>query len=323
MRIFRTLLFVPGNNERMLARAASAGADAVVIDLEDAVPAGEARTARALARRAVGQLAAAGVPVFVRVHHARSAQAREDVRAAVRPGLTGIVHPKTERAQDLRSLDVLVREFELATKVRPGDIVTLPLIETPRGVLKAEEIVTASDRVAGLSFGAEDYTAALGVRRSVPALAYARGVIVTVAAANGVPAIDTPYPVLRDSEGLHEEAELAHAMGFRGKYVIHPDQVAPVNDIFTPDAAEVRDARRIVAAAEDAARRQRGAIMLDGRMIDAPVVERARATLALAEAIAGGARASRGELTPAAARSAGDGAVLGPRRPARGRTSRL
>lgn len=288
MDILRTLLFVPGNRQRMLERAPRAGADAIVVDLEDAVPKAEKRTARALVRALLPKLAAHGHPVFVRVNNVHSGLARADVMAVVRPGLSGVVHPKTDAPQDLRDLDVLLREAEMKYKIRPGDIRTIPLIESPIAVLRCEEIACASDRVIGLSLGGEDYTAALGVARdaSGAALMHARNVLVTVASAYGLPAIDTPYAGIKDERGLVAEAKLAQSLGFKGKYVIHPDQVAPVNAVFAPTTDDVEYARRVVAAAADAAKRRRGSVALDGKMIDAPIVERASRLIALAEQIA-------------------------------------
>jgi citrate lyase subunit beta/citryl-CoA lyase len=288
MDILRTLLFVPGNRQRMLERAPRAGADAIVIDLEDAVPRGEKRTARALVRTLLPKMTASGLPVFVRVNNVRGGMARDDVMAVVRPGLAGVVHPKTDAPQDLRDLDVLLREAELKHKVRPGDIRVIPLIESPIAVLHCEAIALASDRVMALSLGGEDYTTALGVKRDSngAALAHARGVIATVAAAFGMLAIDTPFADIKDERGLAVEAKLAQSIGFKGKYLIHPDQAAPVNAIFTPSKDDVAYARRVVAAAAQAAKQRRGAVALDGAMIDAPIVARAQGVIALAERIA-------------------------------------
>jgi citrate lyase subunit beta/citryl-CoA lyase len=288
MDILRTLLFVPGTRQRMLERAPRAGADAIVIDLEDAVPGGEKRTARALVRTLLPKLVASGLPVFVRVNNVRGGPARDDVMAVVRPGLAGVVHPKTDAPQDLRDLDVLLREAELKHKVRPGDIRVIPLIESPIAVLHCEAIALASDRVMALSLGGEDYATALGVQRDAggAALAHARGVIATVAAAFGMLAIDTPFADVKDARGLGAEAKLAQSIGFKGKYVIHPNQAAPVNAIFTPSKDDVAYARRVVAAAAQAAKQRRGAVALDGAMIDAPIVARAQGVIALAERIA-------------------------------------
>ena len=286
--VLRTLLFVPGNNERMLQRAPAAGADAIVVDLEDAVPAAEKRAARKLVRAAIGALAAGGRPLFVRVNNVQGGLTRADVMAIVRAGVTGVVHPKTQAAQDLRDLDVLLREAEMANGVRPGDIRVIPLIETPIAVLRCEDIARASDRVDALSVGGEDYTTALGVARDAggAALTHVRNVVVTVAAAYDLFAIDTPYANIKDEAGLIAESKLAQSIGFKGKYVIHPDQIAPVNAVFTPTAEAIAEAQRIVAAAGVAATKRRGAVALDGRMIDAPIVERARRLIARAELIA-------------------------------------
>jgi citrate lyase subunit beta/citryl-CoA lyase len=287
MDILRTLLFVPGSRQRMLERSPRAGADAIVIDLEDAVPRSEKREARVLFRAALPKLAASGRPIFVRINNVHTEMARDDVMGVVRPGLAGVVHPKTEAPQDLRDLDVLLREAEMKHKVRPGDIQSIPLIESPIAVLRCEQIATASDRVVALSLGGEDYTAALGAPRDAGgvSLAYARQVLATVAAAYGMLAIDTPYTDIKDERGLVVEAKLARAMGFGGKYLIHPDQAAPVNAVFSPSKDEIAYARRVVAAAAQAAKQRRGSVALDGRMIDAPIVARAQQVLALADGI--------------------------------------
>jgi len=285
MRLLRSLLFVPANRERMLAKAADAGADAVVLDLEDAVPAAERKAARRLARSAVRQLARAGAVVFVRVNGVPSGETRDDLMAVVRKGLAGVVLPKAEHPQDLRDLDVLLREAEMASKVRPGDVALVPIIESPRGVLRCEQIAQASDRVVALSVGGEDYTAALGVPRGAAALAQLRYTVVTVAAAYELSAIDTPYPDIADRKGLAAEASLVRSMGFAGKYVVHPGQVAAVNRAFSPARGDVAAARRILAAADASGRAGEGSFSVDGRMVDAPVVARARALIALDDAV--------------------------------------
>jgi len=293
VELIRSLLFVPGHRERMLARAASAGADAIVIDLEDAVPLAEKKAARRQTRTALKTLADAGHTVFVRVNSIDSGLTRDDLMALVRRGLAGVVLPKAAHPQDLRDLDVLLREAEMANRVRPGDIATIPLIESPRALLRCEEIARASDRIVALSVGGEDYSAAMGIARD-PAgagLAHLRHVVATVAAAYGLVPIDTPYADLRDAKGLAAETRLVKVIGFKGKYVLHPDQVAAVNRIFTPSREEIAAARRTIAAAQEGVGRGAGAISLDGRMVDPPVVERAHRLLATAAAIK--ARAKR------------------------------
>jgi citrate lyase subunit beta/citryl-CoA lyase len=287
VELLRSLLFVPGHRERMLARAATAGADAIVIDLEDAVPPAEKKAARRQARTALKTLADAGQTVFVRVNSIDSGLTRDDLMAIVRKGLAGVVLPKAGHPQDLRDLDVLLREAEMANKVRPGDIRTVPLIESPRALLRCEEIARASDRVVALSVGGEDYSAAMGIARDAggAGLAHLRYVVATVAAAYGLIAIDTPYADIRDAKGLAAETRLVKAIGFKGKYVLHPDQVAAVNRAFTPSREEIAAARRTVAAAREGLTHGAGAISLGGRMVDAPVVDRANRLLATAAAI--------------------------------------
>ena len=279
MELFRSLLFVPGNRERMLERAATAGADVLIIDLEDAVPQQEKKAARKLVRSWVPRLAAAGQTVFVRVNGIDTGATRADVMAVVRKGLAGVVLPKAQQAQDLRDLDVLLREAELAAKVRPGDIRTMPIIESARGLLRCEEIALASDRVAALAVGGEDYTTELAVPRTAAALQHIRHAVVQVAVACGVLPIDTPFTDTKDDAGLAKETRAVKAIGFKGKLLIHPGQVAAVNRIFAPSAAEIAEARRIVAAAEQGAAAGRGAVAVDGRMVDAPIVERAHRLL--------------------------------------------
>lgn len=284
--LVRTLLFVPGNRERMLQRAPSSGADVIVIDLEDAVAREEKADARRLVRSSIGTLAQLPPRLFVRVNNVHSGLARNDLMAVVRPGLAGVVHPKTERPQDLRDLDVLLREAEVRNGVRPGDVRVVPLIESPAGLLRCQDIATAIDRVDGLSIGAEDYCASLGVPRDADgiAIAHLRYTVVTVAAALGIFAIDTPWTALDDDTGLRADAGRARAMGFSGKYVIHPGQVATVNDAFSPSADDVAAARRIVAETSRSAR-GRGAMRLDGRMVDDAVLRQARRVIEAADAI--------------------------------------
>jgi citrate lyase subunit beta/citryl-CoA lyase len=287
MLILRTLLFVPAIRPRMLDRASASGADAVVIDLEDAVPPGEKQPARDAAARAIAAWSEAAPPIFVRVNAIDSELTRDDLLSVVRPDLAGVVLPKAADAQDIRDLDVLLREAEMANAVRPGDTAVIPLIESARGVLRCEEIALASDRITALSIGGEDYSNDIGVVRDAggAGLQHIRAVVVQVAAAHGLHAIDTPYADFGDERGLLKDARTAREIGMKGKFVIHPSQIAAVNRVFTPSAAEVTHARRIVDAFERAMAARQGAVSLDGRMVDAPVAERARAVIALADAV--------------------------------------
>ncbi len=280
--VLRSLLFVPAGRERMLEHAQTARADALVLDLEDAVPARQKAAARALAKRWITALAKPTRPVFVRLNGLRSGLTRDDLMAVVGKRLAGVVLPKTDAPQDLRDLDVLLREAEMAAGVRPGDVRTIALIESARAVLRCEEIARASDRLLGLSVGGEDYTRDIGARRDVEgrALQHIRAVVVQVAAAYELASIDTPYTTLNDDDGLAEDARIARAIGLRGKYAIHPAQAPIINRAFSPSKDEVDEAKRIVEAFDGA---REGAISVGGRMVDAPVAARARAVLAAAK----------------------------------------
>jgi citrate lyase beta subunit len=280
LEILRSLLFVPAGRERMLETAARVPADAIVLDLEDAVPAARKASARAMARRSVATLAKPRRRVTVRVNDTGSGLTRDDLLAVVTKGLHAVIVPKADHPQALRDIDVLLREAEIANGVRPGDVGVIPLIESAQAVLRSEEIATAIDRVIGLAVGGEDYTVDIGAPRGEPALRHIRAVVVQVAAAHGLLAIDTPYPHYRDDEGLQAEAEQARAVGLRGKLAIHPDQVPIINRAFSPTEDEVTRATRIVEAFDAA---PDGAIGVDGQMVDAPIVARARAVLSAAK----------------------------------------
>jgi citrate lyase subunit beta / citryl-CoA lyase len=288
MTLLRTLLFVPANRDSMLAKARTLPADVIVVDLEDAVPPAEKESARNRVRGAVESLKAAGKSVHVRVNHLTTGLTKDDLTAAVVPGLDGILLPKVNGASQVRELDVLLRQQELHSGMRPGAVALFPMIETARGVLRCEEIALASTRIAGLSLGGEDYAADLGIARTPEGreLHHARHVIVHVCAAYRLRALDAIYAYLRDQAGLLADAQSARSIGFSGKYVIHPDQIEPVNRVFSPGLEEVETARKIVSAFEDAQAKGLGTLDVDGRMVDIPVVQRARALLEAAEAIA-------------------------------------
>jgi citrate lyase subunit beta/citryl-CoA lyase len=264
----------------MIAGAARSDADAVILDLEDAVAAADKAPARDQIPSSIDALHDAGKTVMVRVNAIDTGLTRDDVLAAVRAGLDAVILPKVQAPQDLRDLDVLLREAEMERGIRAGTVGVLPIIESARGVLRCEAIAGAIDRLIGIAIGGEDYTADLGVERDAEGLAlqHIRGVVVQVAVANGLVPIDAPYIDFHDERGLTRDARTARAIGLKGKFVIHPDQIAAVNRVFSPNAREIALAKRVVAA-YDARPDGVAAISVDGRMVDAPVVARARAVL--------------------------------------------
>ncbi len=288
MGIFRSLLFVPAHVESMVAKAHTYGADVIALDLEESVPKQEKGNARTTAARHIGELSAAGAQVYVRINDVESGEMRDDLMAVVSKGLSGVILPLADHPQNVRDMDVLLREAEMANGVRPGDTAVITMIESPRGLLRCEEIVEATDRIVGLALGAYDYTSALGVPRDREgrSIEHARYVIATMAAAYGVIAIDTPYADMEDDEALAEETEFVKAIGFKAKFAVHPRQVASINRIFAPTEAEVADARLVIEEFEVAVAAGRGAVAVAGRMVDGPVAERARRLVDLADEIA-------------------------------------
>jgi citrate lyase beta subunit len=266
----RSLLFVPGNDGHKLEKALSAGADAVVADLEDAVPAGEKDTARGLVA-------------------ARLAQGRTESLVAVRVNAAGTPFwDDDQRALAGLPLDVLV-----VPKATPDAVAELPregppvvaIVESARGLKRAHETASAP-RVAALALGAVDLGLELGLepRPDGQEVLFARSQLVLDSAAAGIRApFDLVHLDTRDADGLERECRLARSLGFRGKLCIHPAQIEIVNRVFSPSEGELECARRVVDVYERGAAEGRGAVALDGEMVDLPVVERARQVLAQAE----------------------------------------
>lgn len=287
MITLRTLLFVPGNQERRIDKARSIPADAIILDLEDSVPLAEKNSARAMVSSSIDGLALKGQEVFVRINALSTDHAVADIKAIATPGLNGICLPKSESADDILKADALIAEAEKAADLKVGSIWLLALVETPKGILNVYEIASASPRVLGISFGPEDYTLEMGVKRTKEGaeIYYPRVVIAVACHAAGVLAIDGVYTDIRDEEGLNQDTRLARQMGFHGKLLIHPNQVNPVSQIFSPTEEEITHARGVVEAFEAALAQGQASTSFEGKMIDAPVAERARKLLALAESI--------------------------------------
>ncbi|MBI4500450.1 MAG: CoA ester lyase [Gemmatimonadetes bacterium] len=268
----RSLLFVPANRTAMFARAFAAEAGAIVLDLEDSVPADQ----KAAARDAVATLQLPGGwarPIFVRLNAHGTADFDLDVRAAAAAAVGGVILPKVERAADVRAVDKA-----LAARER-GDrrLSLILLLETPGGVMRVAELADCGlPRVVAFAFGAEDYRAGVGVDALGPALAdFARATIANAAAAAHLPAIDAPYLQVNDLDGLRAAARRARALGFQAKFAIHPSQVPVIHEEFA--GGEDRAwATRVVEVYQRAVGEGKGSVALDGRMIDEATMKRAR-----------------------------------------------
>lgn len=285
----RSLLFVPGDSERKQEKARSTAADALILDLEDSVAPARLPAAREIVRSFLNARRPPGSPeLWVRVNGPASGAMPDDLNAIVGARPDGIVVPKVSDAGEVQALDRSLTALEKRER-HPPDSTRLIIIatETARG-LQSTATYTSLPRVIGITWGAEDLAAALGATTNrepdgTYAFTYrlARSLCLVAAAAMGVQPIDAAYVDFRDTEGLAREAATARREGFLGKLAIHPDQVEIINAAFTPDAAEVERARRIVAAF--AAAPGAGVLTLDGKMIDRPHLLQAQRVLEAAE----------------------------------------
>lgn len=290
MAIIRSLLFVPGNRTRMLEKALGLRPDAYVPDMEDSVPLAEKANARSITTSMLPRLASAGPLVIPRVNSLGTGLLEDDLAAVVGPHIYGVSVGKIASPEDVTAVSEVLERLEAQAGLETGAVKLVPWVETALGVVNAYPICAASRRIAGVAFGAEDFTADMGIERTQDQseVEYPRRVVCVAAQAAGVPALDTPYFTLRDQEGLRSDAKAARAFGFKGKFAIHPEQIGVINQAFSPSNAEVEYARRVVCAFEEAESRGTAATSLDGKVVDVPVVERARGLLAMAEETRGG-----------------------------------
>ena len=293
-RPMRSFLFAPGNRPRMLQKVGHCGADAVILDLEDAVPISEKEVTREAVRDAAGTIDTC--PVYVRINPLEAAAGfsqpigEADLAAIVRRGLAGIIVPKVESPDDLQRADTLLHSLELQHGLAPGDVDIIPIIETALAIQRAYDIAASGTRVKRLAFGAGDFTRDIGVawsRREIESQ-HARSALVIASRAAGLePPLDTVWVDLRDERGLMRSARTARQLGFQGKMAIHPSQVEPINTAFSPSDAEIAHATRVVDAFTQAEADGLASIQLDGQFIDYPIVESAQRVLAMAAVIRG------------------------------------
>ena len=288
MEPLRTLLSIPGNRQNMIEKARALPADVLVLDLEDSVPIAEKAKARVTVRDSITGLAGKGQKVFVRINALASGYGQQDLEAVIAEGIDGISLPKPSSGDEVRQAVAIIERLEGEQGIKQGHIKLVPWIETAKGLLTAFDIASASPRVVGISLGAEDFTLDTGIRRSEEGdeLLLPRFMMAIAAKAADIIAIDTPYNDFTDEEGLLREARLARSLGFEGKFVIHPSQIDPVNQIFRPSEEEVAQAKRIDEAFKAAEAQGFASTSIDGKMIDIPQAQRARKLLEIAQSIA-------------------------------------
>ena len=284
----RSMLFVPADSERKLAKGLTSPADALILDLEDAVAAPRKAEARASAAAFVAEHAARlTTQLYVRINPLDSGLAMHDLAAVVVPGLAGIMLPKTNSADDVRRVAFCLDALEARAGIAAGTVRIVPVAtETATAMLTMAGFTRDVPRLAGITWGAEDLSAAIGAisnreadGRLSPLYDLANSLCLCAAAAAGVPAIDTLYGDFRDAAGLAAACAVSRRRGFTGRIAIHPDQVAIINEAYSPSEAQLAHARRVVEAF--AAQPDAGTVGLDGAMLDLPHLKQARRTLGL------------------------------------------
>lgn len=283
----RSMLFLPGNTPNMLINGSCLGADAVIFDLEDAVSPAEKDAARILVRNTMKYMDFHGCEIIVRINSIDTPYWKQDIDEILPQKPDLILLPKTGSAQDVEAADDYLAEAEAKLGLAPNTVGLMPLIETALGVENAFAIASARPRVAALFLGAEDLTADLRCQRTKEGreIEYARHRLVVAARAAGVDVYDTPFTDVNDDEGIWTDAKLAKALGFTGKASISPRHVEVINAVFSPTKKEIDYAYEVMDAIALAKAQGKGAIALHGKMIDAPIVSRARQTIAAAQAL--------------------------------------
>ncbi len=283
MTLRRTMLYIPGINPKMLAKAPDTDADSVLLDLEDSVAPDKKAEARELVRDILSEDFGRTTKT-VRINGMHTPYSMEDLKAMVPAKPDAVRIPKIQSKEDVETADDVMTELEKIHAMDVGSIKIHAMIETALGVENAFEIAKASPRVDAITIGGQDLTADMGIQKTESGieLAYARGRIVMAAKAAGVAAIDTVYADVKNEEGLLAETKMIRDLGFDGKAVIHPRQIAAVHGVFTPTDVEIAKAQEIVDAFNEAKARGVGVFTIGTKMIDAPVVARAEKVLELA-----------------------------------------
>ncbi|WP_179131159.1 HpcH/HpaI aldolase/citrate lyase family protein [Candidatus Entotheonella palauensis] len=291
MKPLRSMLFVPGNKPAWVEKAIHAGADGLILDLEDSVPFSDKAAARPMAAEALARFHALGPVLTVRINALETGMAGDDIDALVSPGLSAILAPKIETPQDIATLDALLTQSEHRAGLEPGQVEIYPTLETAKGIYHAYQIATCSPRVPTLACAAGpggDTARSLGyvwTKEGTETL-YIRSKVLLDARAAGV-----PYPLItswfdvRDLEGLKTDVRLNRQLGYSGQIVIHPSHVPIVNEAFTPTPQEIAYHQGLLAAMEEAERQGTSAVTYEGAMVDIAMVKTSRQLLELARAI--------------------------------------
>ena len=287
MSLLRSLLFVPGNNIRMLEKSLGLNADAIIPDLEDSVPQKEKSVARDILSSFIPQLIKSNKQVFPRVNPIDSSLIEPDLEAVISPGISGISVGKVESSKDVLLISSIIDRIEKKQGIAENRIRLIPWIESPKAIINAYEICISSPRIVAVAFGAEDFSHEMEIERTDEGkeIWYARNQVSISSHAAKVLTLDTPYVNFQNKNGLKKDCEIAKAIGFTGKFAIHPSQIDTIHEVFRITTEQIIWANRILEQMETSETLGIGAFGLDGKMVDAPIVKKARQILERAKTI--------------------------------------
>jgi citrate lyase subunit beta/citryl-CoA lyase len=272
---------VPGNNPRFLEKAKTSQADIVCFDLEDSVPEAEKKTARELIQQALKSRNNYSSSVYVRTNSPMSGKIPDDLDKIIQKGLDGIVIPKVNNSKELEKIIKSIAALEKKRNLKP--VLIIPSIESAEGVVNTYNIASASKRIPAVVFGVFDLLNDMGIEytKQPEGAKYSRAKIPVDAKAAGILAIDAIWQDLKDIEGLRQDCIIGKSLGYAGKSIIHPDQIAPAHELFAPNKSEIEWATRVCAVYEESTKKGRGATVVDGKMIDEVHYKQAKALLEL------------------------------------------
>jgi citrate lyase subunit beta/citryl-CoA lyase len=273
-QLLRSLLYVPADSPRKIAKARTVSPDGFIFDLEDAVAPDHKAEARTLLLHELDSRPPTATPVCVRINGPGVGMLSEDLAVAVHPAVSAITLPKCENPQEIESIARAITSLESQKSITNGKIKLILILESPLGVFRAQDLSRSTERVIALSFGAEDYSVNMGLwRTGLPdEFLVPKSLVAMAAHAARLHAIAGVFTDLNDEVGLFEDTRRARQMGFTAKTLIHPSQIGPVHRAFRPSDAEAQWAREIVAAFESAKEKGTGVLVVNGRMVDEPVL---------------------------------------------------
>ena len=285
MHLFRSLLFIPGNQPKMLEKASHFLPDAYIPDLEDSVADNDKTEARKVVSENIGLFIESNSLVIPRVNSLESGLFEDDIAALISKGIHGVSVGKIYDSGDIIQIDKIISKHENNLNIKIGSTILIPWIETASGVLDSKIILKASERIKAAAFGAEDFTNDMGIERlpDNSEVDFAKNYLAIAARACGVIALDNPFFDFKNSLGLIEDCTNSKKVGYKGKFAIHPGQIDDINNSFSPTKLDIDHAKKIVQVFEKAAKQGRGSTSLNGQVVDVPVYKRAKNLLDLAK----------------------------------------